>query len=305
MNDQTAATPETVPVEKNLDAIIDGIEAELDAVEAAPDADEPEAGDAPEAPALEGEEATDEAEQPVGEATPPPATVKVKVNGEDREVSLDEALKGYSRTEDYKAKTEQLANDRRAVESHYAEQLNAVAQQMQTFDPVLAEAQSIDWAQLAQEDPAAYVAKKAAVEQRQQYIGAVQAEVARIEREQLNATVAQETARLEAAIPQLADPATAPGYMGDLIGYAKKVGFDEDTIRSITDHRFYVIADKARQFDALQAAKKAIPARKVTPVATVKAARTGSEAPRPATLKIRPGMSDDQRADVLARRLME
>lgn len=312
MNDQTTATPEGAPVEASLDDVIANIEAELDAGETPADAgqpaaDEPETGDAETAPALEGEEATDAAEQPEGEAAPLPATVKVKVNGEDREVPLDEALKGYSRTEDYKAKTEQLAAERRTLQGQFAEQLNAVHERMLAFDPVLAAAQSTDWEALARDEPAEYVALKAAVEQRQQFMAAAQAEAARIEGEQLRETVERENNALMAAIPQLADPAKSSAYMGDLIGYLKRdMGFDDATIRSVTDHRLYVIADKARRFDAQEAARKAIPARKVTTVPTVKAVRPAGEAPRSTpNPKSLARMSDSQFAEYASRRLSE
>ena len=42
---------------------------------------------------------------------------RVKVSGEEVEVSLDELLNGYSRTADYQKKTQSLAEQRKAVEA--------------------------------------------------------------------------------------------------------------------------------------------------------------------------------------------
>lgn len=304
----TTATPETGPVNDafDLDAIVAEIEAETAGADT-PTADEPEAGDAEPAPVLEGEDATDAAEQPVAAETAPPATVKVKVNGEEREVSLDEALKGYSRTEDYKAKTEQLAEHRRSVESHYAEQLKTVAERFAQFDPILAEAPSIDWAKLAQEDPAEYVAKTAALQQRQQYLANVQAEVERVEAEQTKATLQREYQSLVAAMPQLEDPAAAAKFDTDLrAGLRSSYGIDDTTINSVADHRFYLLAADALKYRASEAAKATaaatLPQRKVTPVPTVKAVRPGAEAQR-STPRLKAGLTDSQFADAIARRI--
>ncbi len=63
----------------------------------------------------------------------------VKVNGEDREVTLSEALNGYQRLEDYRIKTAELAESRKAdtterdaiaaERKHYAERLGPFLQQ--------------------------------------------------------------------------------------------------------------------------------------------------------------------------------
>ena len=314
--DIETATPETGPVndDLDLDAIVADIEAQADAAETAdeagtdkPAADDPEAGDAVKAPALEGEDAPAKAKEPEGEEATPPATVKVKVNGEEREVSLDEALKGYSRTEDYKAKTEKLAEDRRTIETGYAEQLKTVASRFAQFDPVLAEAPAIDWAKLAQEDPAAYVAKTAALQQRQQYLATVTAEVNRVETEQRQATMQREYQALVSAMPQLADPEAAAKFDTDLrTGLKSGYGLDDATINSVADHRFYLLAADALKYRESEAAKAkataTLPTRKVTPVPTVKAVKPGAEAQR-STPRIRSNLSDSQFAEAMARRI--
>ena len=294
---EATATPDAAPVDDNIQSIVDWVEKQ-DAkapTESAPDdaeqADDPEAGDAEQAPATDGEEAPDVEATEAEDAAPElPATVKVKVNGEEREVSLDEALNGYSRNEDYKAKTAALAEKGRALESQYAETLQAVARQVELFDPVLAEAAQTDWAALSKDDPAGYVALQEAVKQRQSFLNAARSEASRVEQANLAETIRSETAALVAAIPQLADPATAQPYIADLTGWLKStLKFDDDTINSVTDHRFYLLAEKARKFDAMQAAKAALPNKKVAPVSTVKTVKAAAEAPRATPKKPPPG----------------
>lgn len=310
----TTATPEGAPV--TVEAGLDNVLAILAAEETAATVGTPEAeveteaetptahdGDSEQEPdAQEGEE-TGEAAEAEAPAASLPATVKVKVNGEELEVSLDEALKGYSRTEDYKAKTAAVAEKGRALESQYAETLNAVMRQVQMFDPILAEAAQTDWAALAKDDPAEYVARKEAVAQRQQFLEAAQAEAARIEQQQMSETIQQETAALVAAIPQLADPATARTFLGELTGWLKSsLKFDDDTINSVTDHRFYLLADKARKWDAAQKAKATLPAKQVAPAPIAKPLKPAAPA-APLVRKPGPNATEKQRLDWIISRL--
>ena len=60
---------------------------------------------------------TAEYEEPEEEQAP---TYRVKVGKEEVDVPLDELLKGYSRTADYTKKTQELAENRKAVEAELA-----------------------------------------------------------------------------------------------------------------------------------------------------------------------------------------
>ena len=70
-----------------------------------------------EAQAEESEEAEGEEVQEEVEA---PQRFRVKVDNEELDVDLDELIKGYSRTSDYTKKTQNLAEQRKAVESERA-----------------------------------------------------------------------------------------------------------------------------------------------------------------------------------------
>src|SRR5207253_836116 len=126
--DETA-TPETGPVGDSIDEIVNEIgndEAPKDAAdevvaELLKDTEEdgqPEGDPEPEEGASEPDDDAESQEDAPQDAddTPEP-TFKVKVNGEEIEVSQSELLNGYSRLEDYKAKTAALADERRQVEA--------------------------------------------------------------------------------------------------------------------------------------------------------------------------------------------
>lgn len=299
------ATPETAPVESpsdNTDAL-----ARFLAEDDTPS--DPEAsGDADEAPATEGE-----AQQAEGEAEEAPPVeqpkYKVKVRGEELEVPLDELLNGYSRTEDYKAKTAEVAELRRQAATEYADKLE---QQVQTFlhmDPILSQTANLDWAELARQDPATYVALKAQYDQR---IAAVQGAVSEIEaiRQQNTQRQTEQEAEyhrtqreaLLTAVPELKDPAKLEGFARGIADYLKSNGFDDETIRDTADHRAWLIADKARKWDELQKAKATVVDKKTppkpSPTLKPQAAQQSPRAPKAPP----PNASDDEkRAWVLAR----
>ncbi len=134
-----------------------------------------EAAEVPEEGSPEGTEEADAFAKLIAEK--PDLMVKIKVNGETIEVPLSELPNGYSRTEDYKAKTAAVAEERRQVEAEkasldttlkaqYANQLEEATNLFAQFDPVLVEAARIDWDALKRADPAAYVAAQDAVQER-------------------------------------------------------------------------------------------------------------------------------------------
>jgi len=73
-----------------------------------------------------GEQDSDEPEQPAEQPPEPPKpqTFTVKVDGVDRQVTLEELQRGYMMQADYTKKTQALANERRALEQKYNQQQN-------------------------------------------------------------------------------------------------------------------------------------------------------------------------------------
>ena len=110
-----------------------------------------------------------------------PQTFTVKVDGKEVTVTLDELQQGYSRTQDYTRKTQQIAEVRKQVEqesqairaerAQYAQLLGALEQQVQQA----AEPQ-IDWDRLYQEDPIEWVRQKELVRENQTKYAAIQSE---------------------------------------------------------------------------------------------------------------------------------
>jgi hypothetical protein len=118
------------------------------------------------------DEETDEDEE--AEESDEVTLYTVKVNGEDTEVSEDELIRGYSRHSDYTKKTQELAEERRNIEttqSQYYSELSALQQERQQYAEALTQViqssmagleqySNIDWETLKTDDPIEYITKR-------------------------------------------------------------------------------------------------------------------------------------------------
>lgn len=233
-------------------------------------------------------------EQPEGEDEPEP-TYKVKVAGKEVDVPLSELVKGYSRERDYTAKTMALADEKRSLEAtlsrQFADDLKQQVELFEQLDPILSQADQIDWQKLAQDDPTSYVQLKAAVDERKAAVTEARKKIEAANakaQEEATATAAAEaqaeTAKLVEKLPELATEDAMKAFAGNAVNYLRNEGFADDEIMGVVDHRQLVIVDKARRFDEMQKAQSTLPAKKVVPRSTVrplKSDASGSSAPKP------------------------
>lgn len=261
--------------------------------------EEPQADEQPEQPEASGEpEADVDAEEEPEEApvaADAPKTLTVKVDGEEIEVTEDELLRGYSRHQDYTRKTMKLAEERKAFEAEaervraeraqYAERLEAmrtVLDQQMGAEP--------DWDQLRAENPAEYAAKYADWQRQQNAKDRLRAEQDRVQQQmamdqqtRLQAQVAQEREKLLHALPEWRSPDVARKEQEALIAYGSSLGFSEDELANLYDHRAVLILQKARLYDEAQAKGKTVLKEKTVTTPTLKpGARTPSAKPKAA-----------------------
>ena len=340
MEDDFTATPETGPVDAtDMDSTIaafmeDAPPSPESAAEAVAQELVNEAegkGDADEAPATEDDatEPADEAKEPETETdTPAPEqTVTVKVNGEDRDVPLSEALAGYSRLEDYKAKTAEVAEQRRNLEAkaitieaeikgHYATQLEEATNLFAKFDPVLAEARTIDWQALKNADPAAYVQAQDAVQARLTAIQQMQQQAAEHRgqsQQQQTQQAEQERAerfdtaasKIVEAMPELADEAKFQTFANEAVSTLREAGFTADEIADSLDHRVLTLADEARRWRAHKAAQASLPDKRVVPRSAVKPLTTDGAGSRATSPRLSSNATRDQRTAHVVNQFLE
>lgn len=254
---------------------------------------------------------------PQDEPEAAPEKFRVKVNGEEIEVTRDELLKGYSRLQDYKAKTAELAADRRKVDTErtaaaeirqrMAKELDSFLQRTEIHDPILAEARHTDWQKLAQENPLAYLQKSQALGERIRMLDAAQTERNRLRFEEARDALKDEHAKLETALPEWKDAVKRTEIVSDVKRYLTDTGFTDTELHGLTDHRVFLVALDAMKWRANHAAQQAVSAKKASKPLRVErpgaAKDENGNQSRLAALKRnarRSGRLDDQAAYILA-----
>ena len=119
-----------------------------------------------------------------------PELYTVKQNGIETQVTLEELQNGYSRQQDYTRKTQELANQRKEIESQQAELLEKDEVYKDLLPKLEASlkaelGQEPDWATLYENDPLNYVREKDIWNDKKKQLEATQAEQQRIKDEEL------------------------------------------------------------------------------------------------------------------------
>jgi len=204
---------------------------------------------------LEEEEETQEEEEQ-------PQVYTVKVDGKEIEVTLDELQKGYSRTQDYTRKTQQVAETRKAVEAEaqairaereqYAQLLGALKQQLETTEA------PVDMDRLRDEDPIEWVRQSEIRRQKQEKLAAIQSEQQRLSElaqqqraQELQAHLASQQEALLQAVPEWKDSKKAQAEKALLVEFGKKIGFSDEELKNVYDHRAVIALRKAALYDQM------------------------------------------------------
>ena len=217
----------------------------------------------------EGEyEAEEEAEEQVEDQ---PQMYTVRVDGDEIEVTEEELLNGYSRQQAYTKRSQELAEQRKAVESQQAEiaqMRDAYAQQLEQLSGQLQEVtqKEPDWAELAKQYSAEeLIVYKAQLDQQKEYARQVEAERQAVAQQQaqeqqqaMQKRLAEQKEEMLTRIPQWKDDDTRNSERLEVIKYAQqRIGFSEEEIANASDARAIELLYKAWQWDNLQSKKPA------------------------------------------------
>jgi hypothetical protein len=230
----------------------------------------------------ESEDDADDVDDEDDDEAPEPAaqTYKVKVDGEEIEVSLDEALSGYMRQQAFTKKTQAVAEERRAAQEAQ-EGLRAAREQyaagLQKLEQILQSAAppEPDWDKVQKGDRAEV--QRAALWQKYQKDSEALQKEQQATLQSQQAEFQQELARrrevemdlLLAQVPEWAtDREKAQAEQRQLVEhFNENYGYQPEEIGNIVDHRAIVIMRKAMLYDQLDAKRKgAKPKQKKAPV---------------------------------------
>lgn len=189
---------------------------------------------------------------------------RVKAAGEEREVTLEELVRGYQLEADYTKKTQTLAEERKSVEAERvriqeATQLrDQYAQRLQMIEGMLQSQPQENLEALKETDPIGFAVKFAEQQQKEKQLAAIQAEQYRIAQMQqaekselLSKHVSSEAEKLSQAIPDFKDKEKGEAVRKEIRSFAKSVGWSDQELSSVYDSRAVLTLYKAMQYDKL------------------------------------------------------
>ena len=199
-----------------------------------------------------------------------PPRYRVKAAGEEKEVTLDELIKGYQLGADYTKKTTEVAEQRKAVEAERqaieeARQLReAYAQRLQLVEQFLSTPEE-DIEHLKETDPIGYAVKVAEQTQKEKQLQAVRAEQAKLAEKQqfeqaqtLRNHLAAESEKIAAIIPEYADKEKGAKVRQEIRDYAKSIGWTDQELGAVYDSRAVLSLYEGMQYRKLMQNKPAV-----------------------------------------------
>lgn len=227
--------------------------------------------DAPELPEEESAPAEEDAAEEETPDTPEAEDYEeITHNGEVKKLTKAELKDLAQQGFDYTQKTQQLAEQRRFLESQEAainyrakfqEQFTEQLGQVKAVESQLAEWKKVDWQALANSDPMQYLTAhqqyqevKETYQAHIDHLNQMQSQAQHVEQQQTAQRLAQEAQAMKQAIPEWRDATKATAEMNDVKQFLSKNGFNDAEIKSVMDHRHVVVARKAMLYDKLMAA---------------------------------------------------
>jgi hypothetical protein len=243
------------------------VEEQTEVVEEAEE-DEADYEEAVEATEDEAEEYS-EVEQEVEEEQ----TFTIKAAGEEKEVTLDELKKSYQLGSDYTKKTQEVAEQRKVIE----QEAKAIIEARKVRDDYSSKLQAVeqfllsnndtpeDLSAMKENDPIGYSVKVAEMTEKKEQLQAIQAEKQRLAQQQQSERAAQleqfvqeEAQKLAVSLPEFSDKAKGEQVRNDIRSYGKKVGFTDEELSQVYDHRHVLVLHKAAQYDKLMSGKAGV-----------------------------------------------
>ena len=220
-------------------------------------------------PEAESSETQTETEQTEEQEIQKPSLHRVKVQGQELEVSLDELKSGYSRDSDYRQKTHALAEERRMLDEQktslsqsYDGKLKELTDLIGAAESYIGQSSKEDLQKMYEEDPTQ--AAKIDFQQRQQRESfnklKQQAEVAKLQ--QYNQYLDEQKRLAATKIPEYSDPVKGVTFKNQMKNTLSEYGFNDQEIGSLADHRFLMVLKDAMEYKNLKS--KPVTNKKVT-----------------------------------------
>ena len=195
----------------------------------------------------------------------------VTIDGETSEVPLDELISGYQRKATFTQRQQELAEERETLATQIQNvpaQEAALRQTYQQYQEVLSQLHQqmeaantppdMDWNALERENPLQWLKLKELERQRNGEIQAVQAERVRMQQllagendKKLQAHLAVQQDLVLEKIPEWTDGDLQATEQRKLVEFGKTVGYSDDELNTLYDHRALVVLRDAMRYNEL------------------------------------------------------
>ena len=295
LNPEEGQSEPTTKVEPSEQAQPEAVEQEAP-VEAAQESNQTETEEvATEATSTENQE-TNENETELQEQVEEPSLHRVKVNGQELEVSLDELKSGYSRDSDYRQKTHSLSLERKTLEEEkgvlrqtYDTKLRELDELMQSANSFISQGSEVDLKAMYEEDPQAAAKLDFQMRQKREYLASLRQKSEAVKQQQYNQFLNEQKQLAEQAIPELSNPQKASDLKVKMRNTLSDYGFNDQEIGSLSDHRFLKVLKDAIDYRNLKDAKPIVQKKVVNAPKVVKSGTASSESSKRSVIQSKLG----------------
>lgn len=256
--------------------------------------------------------------------------VKVKVDGQEQLIPLNQALTSYQLREHLDRKIQEQADLRKQIESEreaVQKDFQGRLQQADSLikgleDAFMKDVNAVDWQTLRATDPAEYSARVADFNIRQAQIQnlkqtaiteaqKLQSELTEKQKTQYQDFLKKEQEALSLKLPEWSDPEKSRSEKVKLRSYLLGQGFQDTEISNIGDHRAILLTRKAMLYDEISQ-KSAVATKKVSPLpkfikpgAKQGAAEAKADKTRESMTRLQKSGRTEDAADVIMQRLFK
>ena len=220
-------------------------------------------------PEAESSETQTETEQTEEQEIQKPSLHRVKVQGQELEVSLDELKSGYSRDSDYRQKTHALAEERRILEEQktslsqtYDSKLKELNDLIGVANTYISQSSDVDLPKLYEEDPTAAAKVDFQMRQQRESFNKLRQQAETVKVQQYNQYLDEQKKLAATKIPEFSDPQKSTKFRTQMRETLADYGFNDQEIGSLADHRFLMVLKDAMEFKNIKS--KPVTAKKVT-----------------------------------------
>lgn len=297
LNPEEGQSEPTTKVEPSEEAQPEAVETQQEApVEAAQESNQSETEEVTEEAQASENQETNENETELQEEIEKPSLHRVKVNGQELEVSLDELKSGYSRDSDYRQKTHSLSLERKNLEEEknvlrqtYDARIKELDELMQSANSFISQGSEVDLKAMYEEDPQAAAKLDFQMRQQREHLASLRQKSEAVKQQQYNQFLNEQKQLAERAIPELANPQKASEIKVKMRDTLSNYGFNDQEIGSLADHRFLLVLKDAMEYRNLKNAKPIVQKKVVNAPKVVKSGTAKTESSKRSVIQSKLG----------------